>query len=50
MKDESCTVSEVRKNIVLMDCLKLFAQTETLSKDDAWYGNNSMGIEFYIIM
>lgn len=37
VKDSSCAVVEgVRKNIMLMDCLKLFAQTETLSKDDAW--------------
>ena len=36
MKDDSCVSVEVRKNIDLMDCLKLFAQTETLSKDDAW--------------
>lgn len=37
LKDPSCVTLEVRKNIDLMGCLKLFAQTETLSKDDAWY-------------
>ncbi len=36
VKDGSCNSVEVKKNIVLMDCLKLFVQTETLSKDDAW--------------
>lgn len=40
VKDDSCVAAEVRKNIDLMDCLKLFAQTETLSKDDAWYCPN----------
>ena len=36
MKDSSCSSVEVKKNIVLMDCLNLFVQKETLSKDDAW--------------
>jgi len=33
---QSCDEVDVRKNIELMDCLKLFANMETLSRDDAW--------------
>ena len=29
--------ADKKKNIHLRDCLKLFTEKETLSKDDAWY-------------
>ena len=37
MQHENClSVEKEKKNIQLIDCLKLFLQMETLSPDDAW--------------
>ena len=37
IRHESCDVKDsVKKTLQLVDCLKLFVQKETLSKDNAW--------------